>query len=346
MRTLLLAVLACLAVTPCRAELPLAAAIEGLRTQARAQVAAGRLDELLADLDQSLRTQARLADGRWKLALQLGSARRAFEAVAQGPADWDRNEAALKALAARHPESPNAWILQAQFEEAHAWAERGRGYADSVSPAAFAAFRRHLRAGLDVLQAHQTLDNPAWYESRIALGGPLGDSPEELDAILQAAIRRQPDYQQTWFSRLTWLTPQWGGSLDDMARLINQAARTTAGTERSGMMARLLWIASEQGQHEVIDLPAIDWAVVKRSFGDVLTRYPNEWNAQWFFYEACRHADRPAATFLRKFVKSPPSAALLREHLASYTMCVDWESGKIPRFTLRDPDTGKSRLIE
>ena len=249
MRTLLLAVLACLAVAPCRAELPLAAAIEGLRTQARAQVAAGRLDELLADLDQSLRTQARLADGRWKLALQLGSARRAFEAVAQGPADWDRNEAALKALAARHPESPNAWILQAQFEEAHAWAERGRGLrGQRVAgrlrrvPASPARRPRRAASAPDPRQpgvvrvggsrsAARSATRPR--NSTRSAGPPSSASP----TTSRPGSRGWPGW-----------TPQWGGSLRRHGPADQPGRRARpSGTERSGMMARLLWIASGAG---------------------------------------------------------------------------------------------------
>ena len=46
-----------------------------------------------------------------------------------------------------------------------------------------------------------------------------------------------------------------------------------------------------------------DGLVVKRSFGDVLTRYPDEINAQRFFFEACGAPTRPRPRRLLAFVK-------------------------------------------
>lgn len=345
MRTLIVLVLLWFAAASCRAELPSYLAVEAMHDDAATRIAAGQFDGLLADADKYLASRERFADGRWKLAILLGGVRRGFSQNARSPQDWAQYETALKALAARHPASADAWLFLAVLEDSHAWAERGGGYSSTVSDAGASAFHRYLSQSRDWLDGHKMAANPAWYELRISVGGALGDSPEALDRLFFEAIKREPGYQQTWFSRMMFLTPKWGGDIGDMVGFINHAARVTSPTEGRGMMARLVWIASEQGYDLTLIAPEIDWTTVKVSIDDVLRRYPDEWNAQWFFFEACKHSDKAEAQHLLSFIKSPPSPALLRQNASVYGLCLDWATGKIPAFVMRDHETGTTKTI-
>ena len=186
---------------------------------------------------------------------------------------------------------------------------------------------------------------PAWHELKIQAAGDAGQRRADIDRLFDAAIAREPGYQQVWYTRLNYLAPKWGGSTEAMVALVNRGRTANAPTEGSGMMARLIQIASEIGDPEVADSPAIDWAAVKVSFDDVLKRYPDDWNAQWYFFEACMHADKPEARHLLAFVKEPPSPALFERNVPVVGKCVDWATDKLPAFAVRDPSTGSVKFI-
>ena len=339
MRALLIALLICLAAPPCRADLAVHDAVGALHKEAQDRIAAGEFDALLADADSDLQTQARLPDGRWKLAFLLGGMRRGFSAVADTPQQWDRYAIALKALAARHPASPNAWLFLAVLEDSHAWAERGNGYSDTVSDASKLTFKQHLALSRDWLDAHKVPANPAWYELRISVGGALGESAEDLDRLFFAATRREPGYQQTWFARLMYLEPKWGGDYLDMLGFINHAGHVSSTAEGHGMMARLIWIAAESGYDRLVSSPPLDWNALKLSYDDVLKRYPDDWNAQWFFFDACKHGDKAEAQHLLTFVKEAPSPSLLHGNVAAFQACENWARGQGGPFEIVDPQT-------
>jgi hypothetical protein len=345
MRKLIALVLLCLVATASWAELPLYVAVEAMHRDVADRAASDQLGSVLADADKYLKTQERFADGRWKLAILLGGLRRGFESRARTGDDWARHEAAIRTLAHDHPDSQNAWLMLAILHQGHAWAVRGAGFSNTVSRDRQRTFTKYLAAARQVLDAHPAPANPAWHQLQIDIGGALGDGPAALDAMFAKAVRAQPDYQQTWFSRLNYLTPKWGGSMDDLVRFINDSARVPT-TEGHGMMARLLWIADTAGYPETIADPRIDWKAVKQAYDDVLAHYPDDWNAQWFFLQACDHADKAEAVHLLSYVRHDPSPALLQDNVQVFNVCRDWARGKLPMFMMRDTATGQLRRIE
>ena len=337
MRVFLIAALAWLIATPCHADLPVYEAVEAMHKDVAQRVAAGQFDSLLADADRYLQTQARLPDGRWKLAILLGGLRRELRSGLDTPSQWDACEAALKALAQRHPASSNAWLFLAELEQAHAWAERGNGYADTVGDASHLSFRQHLARSRDWLEAHKAPANPAWYEARISVGGALGEGAEELDRVFFAATRHDSGYQHIWFARMAYLEPRQGGSDADMVGFINHAAHVNSAAEGRGMAGRLLWAAAASGYDYLVSAPTLDWAAVKRGYDDVLQRYPDDWNAQSFFFDACKRSDKVEAQRLLPFVRQPPSPVLLRGNLLAFDACRAWARGKVGTFDIVDP---------
>jgi hypothetical protein len=340
MRLVLPTLLLWLSMTACHAANATQEAERRLHEDAASRIASGRLESLLADADRYLKTQDRIPDGRWKLALLLGGMRRGFERAVHVPEDWTSFERQLRALAAAHPDSPNAWLFVAVLVDSHAWAARGHGTADAIKSMGFDAFRRYNEQGRAVLDEHPVRANPAWYALRLRFGGSLGESPEQLERLFAEAIQREPGYQQTWFSRLTYLEPQWGGSTGEVVRLANRAARTASPTEGSGMMARVLFLAYSAGVSDALTDPGVDWATLKASMDDVLRRYPDDWNAQPFFFEACSRSDKAEAQHLLAFVKEPPIGEAINDNDDAFKACVDWANGKLPAFRLHDDRGG------
>lgn len=344
MRHVLLAAILWFSAIACHAGNATQEAERRLHEDAAARIAAGQFERLLADADGYLETQARLPDGRWKLALLLGGMRRGFERAVHAPEDWTRMDETLRALAAAHPRSPNAWLFVGVLVDSHAWAARGHGNGDAIKAMGFDAFRRYNEQGRALLDEHPVRANPAWYALRLRFGGALEESPERLERLFSEAIQREPGYQQTWFSRLTSLEPQWGGSIGDVVGLGARAARTKSPTEGSGMMARVLFLAYSAGVEGALSDPGVSWDMLKASMHDVLQRYPDDWNAQPFFFEACSRSDKAEAQALLAFVKEPPIAEALNGNVDAFQACIDWARGKLPAFRLHD-DRGGVQVV-
>jgi len=345
-RLLLILIASWFAATACHAELPTVEAIDALHADASARIAAHRFDSLLAEADQDLQTQARFGDGRWKLAILLGGLRRGFAHNAQSPAEWQAYETELETLAARHPGSPNAWLFVAILAHSHAWAERGQGYADTVSDDSAAAFEHHLNRARTLLDAHKAPANPAWYALRLNVGGALGEGRASLDALFSAAIKRQPDYVQTWQARENYLEPKWGGRIEDVVALANLGNRTASPGAGRGMMAEVLATALECNCNALLSHPGIDWAAVRASMDDILQRYPDDVNAQRYFFIACEHADKSLVQHLLPSVKEPPSPTLIGANARVFELCRAWGQGKIASFAMRDHDTGEVKVVK
>ncbi len=344
MRTVLAALALSVAAAASHAELPNFAAVDALHEQARAQIAKGQYEALLADIDQALASKARIPDGRWQLALLLGGVRRGLKAEARSEADWTRLDAALRTLARTHPASPNAWLLVAVMEDSHAWALRGGGYVDTVTDAGAAGFTRHLTKARTLLEAHPMPSNPAWFALQLSVDTGLGADRRTLDQIFAEALKREPDYQQTWFERMNRLLPKWGGTEAEMMALLQQAAQSTS-SERRGMMTRLMEFSVASGYPEVMQWPTPDWADIKAAFDDELAVFPDDANAQWFFIQACARGDRSEARHLLAFVKQPPSPQLFGAAGFSFDMAAAWASGRAPSFFMVDPQTGQPRRV-
>ena len=345
MRLLLILIASWFAATACHAELPTIEAIDALHADATARIAAGRFDSLLAEADKDLQSRARFADGRWKLAILLGGMRRGFAHNAASPADWNAWDASLRQLAARHPDSPNAWLFVAIAAHSHAWAERGSGFSDTVSDEGAAAFARNLGQARAVLDAHKAPANPAWYALRLAVGGALGESRSRLDGLFLEAIERQPDYVQTWQSRENYLEPKWGGRLEDVVALAELGRRTVSPGEGRGMMVEVLAIALQCECNALLANQGVDWGAVQASMDDVLQRYPDEVNAQRFFYIACERADKAMAQHLLPWVKAAASPSLTDGNVEMFEQCRAWAQGRKASFAVLDPETGRSRIV-
>lgn len=344
MRPLLAALALSLAAAASHAELPVIEDIANLHADVQATLASHQYDALLAQLDAALKSRERLADGRWKLNFLLGGVRRGLQGTAT-PDDWTRLEANFKAVATAHAASPNGWLLAALVPYWHGWAVRGNGMADSVSPAAMAAYRDAVKRSAAILDAHPSRANPAWYDFRLQMATELGEPREASDRLFAAAIKAEPAYQQTWFSRLNSLEPKWGGNLPAAVAFINEAAGVTSPSEGRGMAARLLFAANAE-YGGVIDDPALGWPAMRASIDDLMHRYPDESNAQIALWLACVKSDKAEAAKIAPAVKSPPSRALLRQNAPVFGQCLDWARGTIPSFAMRDHDTGQLKVIK
>lgn len=305
------------------------------------RVVAEDYEGLLKDAERFQTRQERLPDGRWKLSVLFGGLRSGFAQAAQDERDWARQESALIALATRHPTSSNAWLMLATMYDSQAWAVRGPGFSDTVSHEQYRRFRALLKQARAVLDGHRGSPeaNPQWYALRVDIAGAGGEGNGKLDAIFEDALRVSPNYHETWFNRLNYLAPKWGGSVDQMLDLIAKSTRHASATDGTGLMARLMWVGQDCGCIDLLAQPGIDRAALRKSYDDVLDRFPVDFNAQHFVLQACAMGDKAETAHLLQRVSA--AAPDIGEWQPTYERCRAWAVTKDRAPLSRNPALGQ-----
>jgi hypothetical protein len=294
------------------------------------------------------KSKARAPDGRWKVAFLYGGVEEGMRKLAGTDAAWSALDKQLLDFAKQRPKSENAWLFYAVALQTRAWQLRGTGFSSETTPAGRAAFVQYMGRARDVLDAHkdQLAANPEWYPQRIGIANFLGEGEATVDALFKEGVAKEPVYYGTYFAALHHRTPHWGGSIDAMVAFMNSSVRYATPAEGVSMYARLAWFADELGFYEVIESPAIDWKIMRQSFEDALHAFPDDWNAQKFLLMACEKPDTAEAKRVVAYVKEAASPALLRKNVPTYEACKALALGTGQPFMMRDPDTGKLKLIQ
>ncbi len=204
----------------------------------------------------------------------------------------------LEALTARwsqeHPQSVLAQLLYAKALAAHAWVYRGSGYANTVSPAAWTAFRKYLELALAQLRRVEALavHDSSWNEALLYIGRGLDWDKKALLAVFEDGVAKNPDHDNLYFWMEEALLPKWGGDLDMVERFIAWAVKRTQGSRGMEMYARLYAGLSYSELHEnLFTASKASWASMKAGFEDRLKRYPQADHRNMYAYFACMAGD-------------------------------------------------------
>lgn len=205
--------------------------------------------------------------------------------------------------AVQHPESPLAHILHADALVEHGWSYRGGSFAKDVPPEAWKEFHAYLRRAVDYLHAHADVALTDSYAHSVLLqaGRGLGWNSEQMAAIANDGLRRNPDDIELYFDVLASLLPKWGGNARAVDNFINQAAERTRAKHGMAMYARLYSSAAEDefGQALFEDSFA-DWSKMKQGYEDLFARFPaSPARLNRYAYMACLAKDRD--TLLKLF---------------------------------------------
>jgi hypothetical protein len=197
--------------------------------------------------------------------------------------------------ASEHPQSVLAQLLHAHALMTHAWAYRGGGYANTVSPAAWAGFRKYLDLAMAQLRRSEALaaKDSSWNELVLDVGRGLGWNRNQLLPAFEAGLAKNPDDDELYFRMQTALLPKWGGDLDSVDRLISLATRNTRDKRGLEMYARLYAALSYSEVHQALFTSThASWVSMKAGFEDQLKRYPHVDNRNKYAYFACMANDR------------------------------------------------------
>ncbi|RNJ43373.1 hypothetical protein B5V01_19420 [Mesorhizobium erdmanii] len=284
---------------------------EGIRGTVRVAFLDGNFKKLDAIAEEYRDSKARTASGLWKLTTFYST----FDILAwyptYGEQSLDRFEQQAKKWIDEAPESKSAYIAYAILLYRHAFFVRGNGYASSVAPENWPVFRKYLNEAHRQLAASKAFasSDPHWYATMLNVAtGEYWPEPE-FDALLDEAAGREPYYYEIYFAAIIRKAPQWGGSLDDVAELIDHAVQLTKPQDGVGFYARGYWYAMDQylGRKMFRDSQTY-WAKIKAGFEDLVKQYPDEWNLNAYARFACISLDAEATCYrLRTTTQAPPT---------------------------------------
>lgn len=213
-------------------------------------------------------------------------------------------------------------------------------------------WRQHQKADFQRDSNNQALDkrrpllqgNPLWYSRRINLALELGEPDSVQDQLFADAIAAHPRYHSIFFGRFRHVSPQSGGSEDDVMTLLGQVAGLGAAAADEGTYARLVWVADDAAIavqfHKHFNAPAM-----RAATRALVNRFPAQRNVQKMLFLACVRSDKPLATELLPLVSEPTLVDVLRGGVEIYEDCLRWTRGELKEFAIREHDA-KGRVTE
>ncbi len=195
-----------------------------------------------------------------------------------------------------HPRSVLAQLLYVRALRAHAWVYRGDGYANTVSPAAWAGFSKYIDLALGQLRRSEALAtyDSSWNEMMLVIGRDLNWDRQSLMAVFEAGVAKNPDNDSLYFAMEEALLPKWGGDLEAVDRFIAEVVKSTRDKRGLEMYARLYAGLSYGELHQTLfTSTGASWPHMKTGFEDLLKRYPHTDHQNMYAYFACMADDRP-----------------------------------------------------
>ena len=253
----------------------------------------------LDKLASKLRTEkTRTPSGRWLLSVFYANLNAAIieDRDKNTELQWANIEGKLNRWVAASPQSATAPIALATAQQSHAWALRGHGFANTVSPKGWEDFAKYMEVSRNTLEANKKISShdPQWYVVMLRVALAQGWKQEQYWALYEEALSKEPLYYQTYFQAAERIIPMWGGSMQEIQDFAADAVRRTASAEGSGMYARIYWAASGRvGAKEFFAMPHRDavWSQMKAGFEAVIKIYPDDYNRNAYAKFACQVGD-------------------------------------------------------
>ena len=276
-------------------------AIEGTRFQFENRLRAGQFVDVDRVIDRYAALRDRFDDGRFKLsAVHAMFAGLATSSASNAPADQ-----IIKAWRAANPRSAGAAIAHATFWRNYAWAARGSGFADSVTPQGWELFQERLKSARTILEQTRKFasQNPLWYEEALEVSLGLGDGWDRQMTIYEEGIHRFPSYFPLHFHMLRALQPRWGGSEQQAAEFVAQVLSATPPGGRAALYTRLWWYVAQVSTppSDIFTDYGARWADMQAGFETLAAQWPTSpWIFSSYAYFACRSGDMTTYAVLGK----------------------------------------------
>ena len=199
----------------------------------RALLMRERFDELDKIADEVRSSKARFPGGGWKIS-------RFYEALSKTSAganatenDWQNHLGLFQRWTSARPKSITARVALGEAYLDYAWAARGNGYANTVTPEGWRLFEERSKQATRVLIDATTLPSkcPHWYEVMQDVALAAGANKNQHRAIFEQAIKFEPLYFAYYQRYAIVLLPKWAGEPGDVKALADETYRRVGGKQ-------------------------------------------------------------------------------------------------------------------
>ncbi|HVC00886.1 MAG TPA: rhomboid family intramembrane serine protease [Steroidobacteraceae bacterium] len=217
--------------------------------------------------------------------------------VLQRTADWRRDV----------PGSINAGLVEVVALENWAWAARGHGYANAVTPQYMAVFSLRVdMAAADLADlAKRAQSDPIWYQLSLANGLDDSDPADRRRELFDRGWKKFPTYWPLYQAILRALMPRWGGSYGQVDGFILAMSHSDGRPLDAARYARLYTMYSDLEGRDFDPFTAVpaDWQTMKTGYEELLARYPHsDYLLNRFANFACRAEDGNTYRHLRSMI--------------------------------------------
>ncbi len=236
-------------------------------------------------------------DGEWK----LDGFREGYDYLLQLK-DWEGNLQRIRKWRKANPTSDAAIIAEVHHWIASAKYVRGKDNIANIDPIAMKLYRERMGRAEKLLQGTKGVasKSPLWHELALEIAIDTKRSPAAISRLFQEAIGSHPEYFPLYFAMANqWIPSSWEAmnwsKLDDLANLAATSTSKTDGT--SGYARVYAHIATlPRVRFNIFGESLASWQKMKKSFEDMVARYPSAQNLNSFAMYACLAGDKE--TFL------------------------------------------------
>ena len=282
------------------------------REQVSAEAARALAEENYAGLEamsaEFLHSKARTPAGRWKLSLMYDGLVKNSNYASTDELFWSDKERRFKRWLERYPQSVAARIALGKALSGRAWQIRGRRFANETPQANWEPFKKQLavaRAYMEQVKPTASVD-PEWYRAMMYIALGQGWDYNEVQALIDEMMSREPEYQAFYYVVVEYLTPKWYGSNAMIDQFAAWLADRTQAKQGQAMYATIYWYVGDD--HYGVRLfreMNIDWKRMRAGFDEIVARYPDAWNINKYARFACLAKDYETAASLMKRIDQP-----------------------------------------
>jgi hypothetical protein len=231
----------------------------------------GRYADLDALAQQLQQQRSRFRGGAWRLHVFFGTLSTPGAETATDAA-WNAQIVKLEKWMRSSPASPTPRIALAQTYLRFAWKARGHGFADTVTPEAWALFQSRVQLARSTLEQSAALaqNSPHWYLQMQGVALDQQWDRAAFDALAERALAHEPGYYYFATSESNYLLPKWYGKPGDTERYAAEVADRIGGDEGDAVYFQ---IAATINCCNRTQAPVLSWPRVQRGFAALESLY-------------------------------------------------------------------------
>lgn len=207
--------------------------VERFMEEASALLMRERFVELDKMADEVRSSKARFPGGGWKISRFYEALRKTNAGANATENDWQDHLGLFQRWMAARPQSITARVALAEAYLGYAWAARGNGYANTVTPEGWRLFEERSKQATKVLIDAAALPSkcPHWYEVMQQVALAAGANKNQHRAIFEKAIKFEPLYFAYYQRYAIALLPKWEGEPGDIRALADETYGRVGGKE-------------------------------------------------------------------------------------------------------------------